>query len=206
MKPVIIIAYSGHAYVAIDALRLSGRTVTAYCDREEKKNNPYGLNYLGSENDTEAKTELTKSDYFVGVGDNTLRKKITLLRERESATATHPRSVISDMTRIGDGCLLAANCVVNALAEIGRGAIINSGSIVEHECLIGNFAHVAPGAVLSGNVTVGEGAFVGAGSVVKQGVTIGAWAVVGAGAVVIHDVPAGATVVGNPAHEITYGG
>ena len=42
-KPVAIVGYSGHAYVIIDIFLNAGRLVTAYCDSEEKKLNPYGF-------------------------------------------------------------------------------------------------------------------------------------------------------------------
>ena len=46
-KPVAIVGYSGHAYVIIDILLSAGRMVIAYCDQEEKTNNPFHLMYLG---------------------------------------------------------------------------------------------------------------------------------------------------------------
>jgi acetyltransferase EpsM len=50
-KPVAIIGYSGHAYVAIDIFLSAGRLVTSYCDQQEKSTNPYHLLYLGKENE-----------------------------------------------------------------------------------------------------------------------------------------------------------
>lgn len=201
-KDIIIIGYSGHALVVIDLFLQSGRTIVGYCDKEEKSDNPYYLPYLGSENSQKARVALRDAEYFVAIGNNSIRK---LLQESLPGTAAICLDVSARLgigAEYSSGCLIGVNTVVNPFAKIGRGAIINTAAVVEHECVIGDFAHIAPGAVLAGNVTVGEGAFVGAGAVVKQGVSIGDWAVIGAGAVVIRNVPAGATVVGNPAREL----
>jgi sugar O-acyltransferase (sialic acid O-acetyltransferase NeuD family) len=195
---IVIIGYSGHAWVAIDAFQQAGGQVVGYCEREEKEVNPYGLPFLGSE-------DVLKDDqsqaYFVGIGDNTIRKAVMLKMHRSAAVIVHPTAVVATLAKVCDGVLVAARAVINPLATIGRGAIINTGAIVEHECVVENFAHIAPGAVLGGNVRVGQMAFIGAGAVVRQGITIGAGAIVGAGAVVVEDVPPGITVMGNPAKQ-----
>jgi sugar O-acyltransferase (sialic acid O-acetyltransferase NeuD family) len=197
-NPIIIIGYSGHAWVAIDAFQQAGGQVVGYCEREEKKVNPYKLPFLGSEN-------ILKEDqdqaYFVGIGNNTIRKSVMLKMHRRASIIVHPTAVVATLAKVCDGVLVAARAVINPLAMIGRGAIINTGAIVEHECVVENFAHVAPGAVLAGNVRVGALAFIGAGAVVRQGIAIGAGAIVGAGAVVVKDVPPGITVMGNPAKQ-----
>ncbi|MFA0962045.1 acetyltransferase [Roseivirga sp. BDSF3-8] len=205
MKPVVIIGYSGHAYVVCDLLEQLGRQIMGYCDKEAKAVNPFGLRYLGSETEGSTLREIKNSDIFVSVGDNSIRLKISKFLTGHHCTFStllHPAAVISAHARIQAGTMAAAGAVVNALAEVGEGVILNSGSIVEHECRVGAYAHIAPGAVLAGNVQVGEGAFVGANAVVKQGIRIGSEAVIGAGAVVIKDVPEGAVVAGNPQRKI----
>jgi hypothetical protein len=63
-KPVAIVGYSGHSYVIIDIFLNAGRMVTSYCDAENKKRNPFHLNYLGKEN--EVLKQLASFDYFIG--------------------------------------------------------------------------------------------------------------------------------------------
>ncbi len=198
---IILVGYAGHAFVAADIFLQSGQTLLGYCEKEEKKLNPFGLKYLGMQTDEAAKKYLKTNLAFIAIGDNAIRKKIfeSLVNDFEITNAIHPSSIMATHVEVGNGTMLSAGVVINACAKIGDGVILNTGCIIEHECAIHNFVHIAPGAVLCGNVTVGEGSFVGAGAVVKQGITIGKHCVIGAGAVVLKNIEDGKTVVGNPA-------
>jgi len=200
MNEVIIIGYSGHAYVIVDAIFASGGTIKGYCDEAEKEVNPFGLNFLGNE----SASILSESNWIIGIGDNLLREKINSKYKalKPPISIVHPSAVIGAMSIIEDGVFVAANVTINPFVRIANGVIVNTGAIIEHECVIGEFSHIAPGAVLAGNVKVGNGSFVGANSVVKQGIKIGNNVIIGAGSVVLKDVPNDTTVVGNPARKI----
>jgi sugar O-acyltransferase (sialic acid O-acetyltransferase NeuD family) len=205
-KPVALIGYSGHAYVVADALLRAGGKLAGYFDREEKDKNPFGLAYLGPESAPEAKNILQSTDYFVAIGDNPLRRRISLtlaqVTGRSAASVIHPSAVISPSVIVSTGVLIAANATLNPLVTVGEGAICNTSCSIDHECRIGAYAHIGPGAVLSGNVTVGENSFIGANAVIRQGVRIGNNVIVGAGCVVLNDIDDGAIVVGNPQRNI----
>lgn len=203
-KPVAIVGYSGHAYVIIDIFLNAGRIVTAYCDNEEKTNNPFHLEYLGKEQ--EVLNQLRKFDYFLCVGHNGIREKIYNQVKNilgNPVNAIHPKAIVSASAKMGNGVMVAANASINPIVEIGNGVICNTSCSIDHECIIEDFAHIAPGAVLCGNVKVGKGSFIGAGAVIKQGVTIGDNVMVGAGTVVLKDVLSNTTVVGNPQRVLT---
>jgi len=198
-KPVAIIGYSGHAYVIIDILLSGGRLVTAYCDQEEKADNPYHLQYLGKE--TEVIKKLKKFDFFACVGHNGIREKIHLQMSEHLGSpinAIHPSAVVSMSVKMGEGVMIAANATVNPMTQLGKGVICNTSSSIDHECVIGDFAHIAPGAVLCGNVKIGKGTFVGANAVIRQGIIVGSNVMIGAGTVVVKDIPDNTTVIGNP--------
>ncbi|MBS1512366.1 MAG: acetyltransferase [Bacteroidetes bacterium] len=200
---MILIGYSGHAFVVYGILTAAGKKVTGYCDREEKSYNPFSLTYYGTESSDAGLAVLQHNGFFIAVGDNGIREKIfqsLATKKIFPLNAIHPSAVIDvSATIAAQGVMIAARAVINPLAQIGTGAICNTGSIIEHECVVGNFAHIAPGAVLCGNVKVGHNSFVGANAVIKQGVTIGNNVMIGAGAVVLKDVPDNTTVVGVPA-------
>ena len=200
---MILIGYSGHAFVIYGMLHAAGKKVIGYCDVIEKDYNPFNLTYFGTETSDAALEAIRKHGYFIAVGDNLLRKKIyDNLQQRNllPLNAIHPSSVIDASATIAiAGVMIAANVVINPLADVGTGVICNTGCIIEHECIVGDFAHIGPGAVLCGNVKIGDGTFVGANAVIKQGITVGKNAMIGAGAVVVKNVPDNITVIGVPA-------
>ncbi|SDK15355.1 acetyltransferase EpsM [Catalinimonas alkaloidigena] len=205
-KSIALVGYSGHAYVVINTFQQAQRQVAAYCERGKKEKNPYALAYLGQETDEATLLLLKQYDYFVAIGDNRLRKKITEHLEEhlgKAAIAHHPNAIVAPHLEIGPGTLIGAGAVLNPACSLGRGVICNTCCIIEHECKIGNFAHIAPGAILTGNVSVGECAVVGAGATILPGLTIGRYAIVGAGATVTRHVPEGAVVVGTPATALS---
>ena len=207
-KGVILIGYSGHAYVICDIFRSQKTEIIGYCENKEKALNPFNLPYFGTENSEKGLKMLQQNDYFIAIGNNQIRQKIyqnlTTQQLQAPTKAIHLNTVISDSAIIAKGTMVAANVTINALAKIGKGVICNTACVIEHKCQIGDFVHIAPGTVLAGNVTIGEASFVGANAVVKQGVRIGENVTIGAGSVIIKDIPNDAVVVGNPGKIIKY--
>lgn len=201
---MIIIGYSGHGFVVCGIIKAAGKTITGYCDSEEKSYNPFLLPYEGKEDSETALAAFQQTSFFISIGDNAIREKVYNKLAQQNllpGNVIHPSAIIDSSVTVAEhGVMIAANATVNPLAKIGTGAICNTGSIIEHECVVGDFAHVGPGAVLCGNVKLGSRSFVGAGAVIRQGITIGNNAMIGAGAVVVKDVTDNTTVVGIPAH------
>jgi sugar O-acyltransferase (sialic acid O-acetyltransferase NeuD family) len=197
---MILIGYSGHAYVAYGICKANNIDVLGYCDGAEKSQNPFKLLYLGTETNN---IERLKNGFFIAVGSNQTRQKIAqtlLVNQLTASTIIHPSAVIDATATISkNGVMIAANATINPLVTIEEGVICNTNCSIDHECVIGAYAHIAPGAVLCGNVHVGQGSFIGANAVIKQGVTIGKNVTVGAGAVVLNNVPDNSIVWGNPA-------
>ncbi|MEQ1554003.1 MAG: acetyltransferase [Ferruginibacter sp.] len=200
---MILIGYSGHAYVVQGILKTLGKTVHAYCDTILNEKNPFNLDYLGSENSENAINELYKNEFFISIGNNHIRRKVyenLTTKNLLPINAIDSSAIICQSAIVANhGVMIGAGAIINALSKIGDAAICNTGCIIEHECEIGEFSHICPGTILCGNVTVGFNTFVGAGSVVKQGVIIGNNVTIGAGSVVINNIPDNAIVFGNPA-------
>jgi acetyltransferase EpsM len=169
------------------------------------ENNPFNLEYLGSENEKTFIGWQLDADILIGIGDNIIREKIfkkLIKRGREVKTLKSKTSTISKYSIIGDGTFISNNVTLNACSRIGMNVILNTGCIVEHECNVEDSAHIAPGAILAGNVTIGERSFIGANAVLKQGVVIGKDVIIGAGTVVLHNIPDNMKIVGNPSRFI----
>lgn len=200
-RKVILIGYSGHAYVVAETALENGLEIIGYTDKEKADSNPYNLSYLGIEKNDDFIGWQREVSFILGIGDNRLRQNIAHFIEskgKTSHTLIHATASISKTSTIGSGTFINKNVSVNALATIGKNVILNTGCIVEHECVLADAVHIAPGAVLAGNVTIGERTFVGANAVLKQGIIVGKDVVIGAGTVVITDIPDGKIVVGNP--------
>lgn len=204
-KKVILVGYSGHAYVVLETLLENDCRVIGYFEKEKSDNNPFDLPYLGFEKNQNF-IEFDEDIVFViGIGDNNLRQNVTDFIEskgKKIQTVIHKTALISMSAIVGNGSFVNKSVIVNSLAQIGKNVILNSGCIIEHECILGDGVHIAPGAILAGNVNVGKNTFVGANAVIKQGLVIGEDVIIGAGTVVVSNIPDGKKVVGNPGRVI----
>ncbi|KIC63410.1 acetyltransferase [Chryseobacterium taiwanense] len=203
-KNIVIIGYSGHSFVVLDAAKEMNMNVKYYCEKKRASFNPFEIDYLGNEGSDSFDWNCA-DEFILGIGDNKIRQKVAnliLSKKKIVLNVVHPSSIISNYAIFGVGNFIAANVTINAFAKILDNCILNTGCIVEHECVIESGVHIAPGAVLAGNVHVGENSFIGANSVVKQGVKIGDAVTVGAGSVVIKDIPDNEIWAGNPAKKL----
>jgi len=199
---VLILGYSGHAYVVVDALYSVGYKVDGYFEKSIPNQNPFELRYLGNEEEILGTAQYREYNAFPALGDNRLREAVYSKCKghfSEFLTVIHKEANFSDYATIGTASLVCRGANINPMAVIGNGVILNTSSVVEHECVVNDFSHIAPGAVLAGNVHVGAFSFIGANAVIREGVKIGKNVLVGAGSVVIKDVPDNQIVVGNPA-------
>jgi sugar O-acyltransferase (sialic acid O-acetyltransferase NeuD family) len=200
-KKVILIGYSGHAYVVADIAIENQYEIIGYTEKCRVQNNPFNLNYAGYEREMDFFENNKEIGFIIGIGDNLIREKIYNLITLNNAAITtliSNTASISQSAKINSGTFINRNVSINALAKVGSNVILNTACVIEHECEISDSVHIGPGAVLAGNVLVGERTFIGANSVIKQGVKIGKDVIVGAGTVVLSDIPDGKKIVGNP--------
>ncbi len=204
-KKVIIVGYSGHAYTVIETAESLGLKVCYYTEKQQLSKNPFSLNYLGSESDSDFDFSKKTSLFLLGIGDNKNRQKaaeLILSKKGILQSIISPDASISKYSVVGKGVLIVRGVNLNAFTEVGDFSILNTGCSIDHECTIGKGVHIAPGAVLAGNVSIGNGCFIGANSFIKQGVKIGDHSIIGAGAVILNDVAPYSKTVGNPGREL----
>ena len=204
-KSVFIFGYSGHAYVIIESLLDAGYQIKGYFDFKPVENNPYCLEYLGYEFETDIRAIVGNNLVFPSIGDNLIRKKVIAIFEKyqlNQFVAVDPSANISRTAFINPSTYIGKNVMVNAQTKIGKGVILNTSCIIEHECQLSDYVHIAPGAVLCGNVSVGEDSFVGANSVVRQNLMIRERIVIGAGSVVTSDINDSGVWVGNKLRKL----
>jgi sugar O-acyltransferase (sialic acid O-acetyltransferase NeuD family) len=205
----LIVGAGGHAQVIADVILSRARSgedwqLVGFVDDDVALLGCeiFGVQVLGH---TAQVNEFGPAAVIVGIGDNITRARVYNQLKASGATfstAIHPRAVIAENVRLGEGSVVFANAVINTGSTIGPNVIVNTGATIDHHARISASVHIAPGAHLGGTVTVEEGAFLGMGSNVIPNRVIGAWSTVGAGAAVIDDVPPHTTVAGVPAKPV----
>jgi sugar O-acyltransferase (sialic acid O-acetyltransferase NeuD family) len=196
-KQIYLYGAGGHAKVIVDILESCGKFVAGVFDDDPAKSiwKFPNLKFPGP-------FDFSADDLILSIGNNFIRKKISMKIQANYHTAIHPSSIISAHALVSAGSVVMGGTLINADAYIGRHCIINSNASIDHDCVLKDFVHISPNATLCGDVFVGECTHIGAGAVVIPGKKIGSNVVVGAGTVVISDIEDNSVAVGNPARII----
>ena len=202
-KDVIIIGAGGHAKVIADIIYKSGDNLIGFLDdnlANKGKEIYLGKKVIGTTKDIEI---YNKNYFIIGIGNNSIRKKINNENNLKLYTAIHPSAIIAEDVKIGTGSVIMAGVVINPGTVIGKNCIINTCSSLDHDNLLEDYVHISPGAHLAGTVTIKERTWICTGAIVKNNITIGKNNIIGAGGVVIKDIiEENTTYVGVPAKRI----
>ena len=128
---MIVIGYSGHAFVTIGILNAAGKKVTGYCEREEKSFNPFSLQYFGSENGEKAISAFKENDFFISIGDNHIREKIfdqLAMQGLLPVNAVHPSAVIDPTATIETSGVCSNSLTAMCWARSSRNQFNNVAS------------------------------------------------------------------------------
>ena len=192
----------GHAGSVLDALScFNNINVVAFFDNTPNKINKkiYGIPVIGDIGKI-SEFEDEKIDVFhVTIGHN--KARFDIYNELEAMglqflSIIHPTAIISSSAKIGKGCFIGANAVIQNNVDINDYSIINTGAIIEHDNVIGKAVHIAPSACTAGKVTIHDLSFIGIGALVIPEITIGYGAFINAGVLVKKNVEDGLTMVG----------
>lgn len=201
---LIIIGASGHGKVVADiAIKMNQWQRIVFLDDDESIKTSMGLEVIGKSSD--ALKYRDEADFFVAIGNNTVREKVqgTLLQESLNLVSLiHPSATIGTDVEIDLGTVVMAGVVINSSTRIGKGCIVNTSSCLDHDNVIEDYVHISPGSRLAGTVRVGKGTWLGIGSVVSNNVNICSNSSVGAGAVVVKDITEPGTFVGVPVRRV----
>lgn len=194
MNELVFYGASGHAKVVMDAVNLEEVKLSGFFDDDIAKKTFKNLAV-----NLYSKVVYSNAKCIISIGDNTLRKQISLRVQHTFITVIAKSAGVSDSAIIKAGTFVAQKAVIQADVVVGNHCIINTNSSLDHDCVISDFVHVAPGATICGGVHIDEGTLIGAGSVILPNIKIGKWCTIGAGSVVTKNVDDYSTIKGNPA-------
>lgn len=112
---------------------------------------------------------------LVTIGNNMLRERLY----KEAATIgftfpniIHPTAYVSPHARIGSGCVILNNAVVQNNAKCGDGCILNPGVELHHDSTIGSYCLIYTNSVVRSLTSVGDRVSVGSNVTVSTSATI----------------------------------
>ena len=197
-KTLILYGCGGHSRSVVDVLLSNNKGVhICFVDENARENEQiYGFDVV---------KEWTgeKTDIFIAIGDNTMRKK-----KFEEVGEDRLVQIISNKAHLGHnsdiqkGVFVGNFSHIGPEAIIGKNTIINNGAIVEHEVRIGEHSHIGPNVSISGRCKIGNLVFVGVGATIKDYVNVCSNVVIGAGATVVKDICEPGVYVGTPARKL----
>ena len=76
---IVLVGYSGHGLVVAETAKTSHMNLQFYTEKEEMNVNPFDLSCLGFEGDNTFSDWDKPYDFILGIGDNTIRKKVAEL-------------------------------------------------------------------------------------------------------------------------------
>lgn len=117
-------------------------------------------------------------------------------------TLVHP-SVNIDSVKIGNGCIIHENSILESTVEIDDFVVVSSGSIICHETKVGKYTFISSGVRIAGLVNIGEKVTIFLGAVLAPRLSIESGSIVSAGSVVFEDIRMNTIVSGNPARQIS---
>ena len=200
---IVLIGASGHGKVCAEIAKLVGYDRIIFLDSDISRRECAGNAVVGTCDDFERYID-ENTFFFVSIGNIDDRKRLQKRIKRslgQIASLIHPKAVVSNEVKLGEGSVVMAGAVVNPGTVIGRGCIINTCASIDHDCKVGDYVHVAVGSRVCGAVEVGMDTWIGAGSTISNNVRICERCIIGAGAVVVQDIKEEGTYVGVPAKK-----
>jgi sugar O-acyltransferase (sialic acid O-acetyltransferase NeuD family) len=200
--PLILVAASGLAREALEAVRAQGRydVIGLVDDNPARWGEVHdGAKILGG---LELVADHPDTTILICAGRGSARDAITArlrVPDERHATVVHPSVHVPQSCEIGVGTVVLAGCVLTAGVTLGRSVVAMPHVTFTHDDVVENFATLCAGVTLGGSVWIGRRAYLGMSSSVREHVRVGCDTVLGMGSVLLGDVPDGQTWFGIPA-------
>lgn len=152
--------------------------------------------------------DVQEDDVFISaLGDVTWRKHYVEIIEDKGGkfiSLIHSSASVDAQSRIGIGCYIAHNAVIQSNTVIGDHSCVFHGAVVGHDCRIGSFVQLSSQTFLGGGVEIGDLVVLQPGAKIVPRKRIGDGVEVGIGSIVLGNVKAKTKVFGIPAMKIDF--
>jgi acetyltransferase EpsM len=118
------------------------------------------------------------------------------------ANIIHKSVYIGDSVKMGYGCLIAQNVVIQPNSWFGVNVSVRAGVNIGHDAILNDFSYVGPNAVLCGGARLEKAAHLGPNSTLENGCLMGEFSVVSSNTAIMKDTEAYGIYMGNPARQI----
>ena len=112
---------------------------------------------------------------IVTIGDNKIREKIYIDAKQIGYHLPNiicESAYISPFAKVGEGCVILNNVVIQNGSKIGNGVILNPGVEVHHDSMIGDFVCIYTNSVVRTYATVGDKAKIGSNVTICNNATV----------------------------------
>ena len=188
MQKIIIIGNAIAAEVLYGFLKSDKRyDVVAFCvDRQYiTEQQVFSIQVIELEN-LQERFSTDEYKLIIGMGYNNINidraemfDRVTLLGY-EVETYIHPEAKVIGDNKIGKGCIILANSVIEPFVSIGNNSVVWSNCTVAHHAVIENNCWIASGCVIAGEAKIKANCFLGVNSTVVNNVVVEEYNIVGA--------------------------
>ncbi|AJW64779.1 Putative acetyltransferase EpsM [Elizabethkingia miricola] len=154
MKEFVLYGNGGHSRVIQDLILKLGGKVLEIFDQE----NIYNSNVFPN------------AEIVICIGNNEIRKKISMEVTHRFATLIHPTAILANDTNVGEGTIILANAVLQAGTKIGRHVIINANTTIDHDVIIEDFVSIYPNSYIGSEAYITEGKSIDPNVVIERNV------------------------------------
>lgn len=209
MKDLIIIGCGGFGREVVEYVKLINKeeptwNFLGFVDDNEEATTVEGYNILGGLDELFQMAD--KVFACIAIADIDARKRIVRECEQHGvrfATIVSPDiKQFGDLCTIGEGSIIATDCVMAINSHVGKHCILNMGTVLGHDTLVGDFVDMMSYTAVMGDVHIGEECYFGVRTTVINGITIASHSKIGACACVIKNIDEPGTYVGVPAKKV----
>ncbi len=178
IKKLLIIGSGGHGRCCLDIARdMNIYDHIAFLDDNHIHENINDCQVIGT-TDEMSSYYPEYSDIFIAVGNNKLRKKLSMQAKEIGyycPSLISPDNYISRYANINEGTVIFPHAVIEANANIGEGGIISSNVTINHDAVIEDYCLIYCSTVIRPNTHIGSLARIGnnctiiSGSKIKAG-------------------------------------